>query len=129
MYPDLFKKIMRQKMKNKEFVDLIKYVVRDAAIDDTLGNLKQAPKSSSDFERSRTKCFSELPMLEKKHIESIVKDAVNESLFGFLCVIDGVRAIEDDEIKGKLILTYEKSGTSFVLNNPSDIYLHDLYQE
>lgn len=116
-------------MKNKEFIDLIKYVVRDAAIENTLGNLKQASKSSSDFEKSRTKWFSELSMLEKKHIESIVKDAVDESLFGLLCVIDGVRVIEDDEVKGELILTYEKSGISFVLNDPSDIYLHDLYQE
>jgi hypothetical protein len=57
----------------------------------------------------------------------IVKESVETSVFGFLCVLDGVRAIEDDEIKGRLDLFYDKAGNQQLLNNPEEEYLHDLF--
>ena len=39
------------------------------------------------------------------------------AVFGFLCVLDGVRAIEDTEVKGQLKLYYEKENKSVLLND------------
>jgi hypothetical protein len=48
-------------------------------------------------------------------------------VFGFLCVLDGVSAIEDGEVKGKLNLFYEKHGKQQLLNDPQEEYLHDIF--
>ncbi|ADP11307.1 hypothetical protein EJP617_16260 [Erwinia sp. Ejp617] len=61
----------------------------------------------------------------KAFINKIIKLAADDALFGMLCVIDGVRAIEDDEDKGELVLTYQKDNKSTVLNENKD--LHDIY--
>ncbi len=58
----------------------------------------------------------------------VVSQSVEMAVFGFFCVLDGVRAIEDDFEKGDLILSFEKHGKSTWLNNPNDgHYLHDLF--
>jgi hypothetical protein len=55
-----------------------------------------------------------------------VLDAVNRAVFGFLCVIDGVRAIEHGADKGSLELRYVKNG-SVLLNPPDGKVLHELW--
>ena len=53
--------------------------------------------------------------------------ALYSIIFGFLCVLDGVRIIEDSEEKGKLLLYYEKNGNRQLLNDPKEEYLHDQF--
>jgi hypothetical protein len=52
--------------------------------------------------------------------------ASDTTMFSFLCVLDGVRAIEDTEEKGQLKLIFSKDGVEELLNNPDEEYLHDL---
>ncbi len=54
-------------------------------------------------------------------------DAVNRAVFGFLCVLDGVRSIEEGQDNGRLELVYHK-GKSVVLNPSEGEMLHDLWE-
>ena len=70
--------------------------------------------------------FNKLGSEDKIMVMKIVKESVETSVFGFLCVIDGVRVIEDSKRKGRLILSYEKQGDVILLNDPDEDYLHNL---
>ena len=43
-------------------------------------------------------------------------------------MLDGVRAIEDEEDKGILKLYFEKDGNRVLINDPDQEFLHDLYK-
>ena len=53
--------------------------------------------------------------------------AVDQTVFGFLCVLDGVRQIESDSDKGELVLKFTKHGDDAVLNGDGPA-LHDLFK-
>jgi len=55
----------------------------------------------------------------------VVRESVTSSVFGMLCILDGVRAIENED-KGELKLYYERSGKSTLINDNSKVMLHDL---
>ena len=57
----------------------------------------------------------------------MVRYSVHSALFGFFCVLDGVRAIEAPGQKGTLQLTYDRGHIHTVLNS-EDNFLHDIYQ-
>ena len=48
------------------------------------------------------------------------------AVFGFLCVLDGVKAIKKTGVKGHLKLYNEKEKKSVLLNDSNEDYLHDL---
>lgn len=114
-------------MNSEEFVAAIKEFVRDSAIDDTIENLEDPPgRKVPEAEKQRSKWFNNLPDEDHNNIKSIVTDAVDEALFGLLAVLDGSRAIEDGDDKGRLLLVH-KGLTEELLNDPNKIGLHDLY--
>ena len=51
---------------------------------------------------------------------------MDQAVFGFLCVLDGVRAVENGPDKGTFELRYLKDG-SVLLNPQDEAMLHDLY--
>lgn len=58
----------------------------------------------------------------------IIKMASHSVAFGFFCVLDGVRQIDDGDNPGKLVLNYEKNGQTIPLNDPDKgNLLHDIY--
>jgi len=114
-------------MDAKQFVDLLKISVRDAAASEELDVLRSPPgrRPSSDLiERSRW--YNSLDGDQKKLLASIVGDVADRAVFGFLCVLDGIRTIEDGTDKGRLELRYVKD-RSHVLNSPDGEFLHDLW--
>lgn len=117
-------------MKSEEFIEAVKEVVRSGAIDDVIANVKSPPgRRVSESERKRSEWYNQLSSDEKLKANSLIEDAVDEALFGILSVIDGVRAIESEENKGALVLSYIKEGNITVLNSPEDLALHDLYND
>jgi hypothetical protein len=56
-----------------------------------------------------------------------MREAVELAVFSFLCVLDGVSAIEDEPEKGVLTLRYIKRDEDLLLNDPADEFLHDTY--
>jgi hypothetical protein len=114
-------------MNQQEFVDAIKIAVRDSAASDTLKVLEAPPgRRPSEAMKTRSEWFESLDEREKRMVAEIAFDAANRAAFGFLCVIDGVRAIEGIGPKGRLELRYIKDEISDL--NPSDgPMLHDLW--
>ncbi|EKO3627863.1 hypothetical protein [Vibrio metschnikovii] len=114
-------------MNSEQFISVIKKVVRECAIEDTIENLEDPPgRKVPEAEQLRSDWFNRLTEDDRRKVESIVTDAVDEALFGLLSVIDGARAIEDGEDKGRLALIY-KGLNEELLNDPNKIGLHDLY--
>ena len=114
-------------MDAEKFVYLLNVVVKDAAVEDIISTLESPPGRKPSKELIDLSNFYNSQSDEaKKFINQIIKCAADNTLFGILCVIDGVRAMEGDEDKGQLALTYHKDNkTPVVLNENKD--LHDLY--
>ncbi|WP_413702160.1 hypothetical protein ACLKMH_12120 [Psychromonas sp. KJ10-10] len=56
-------------------------------------------------------------------LRSIISEAVDESVFGFLCVIDGVRSISNGGEENGLQLIHRSTR----LNDETNEMLHDIY--
>lgn len=114
-------------MDSEKFVSIIREVVRNSAIEDTIENIKDPPgRRVSESELVRSNWFNALSDKDQDSVRSVVEDAVDEAIFGMLSVLDGTRAIEDGDDKGTLTLVYENK-RKVLLNDPETIGLHDLY--
>ncbi|QJI39415.1 hypothetical protein HKK52_00185 [Pseudomonas sp. ADAK2] len=112
-------------MNSQEFVELIKLVVSDSAITDTVSVLTSPPgRKPSKFLLEMSEFYNKQSFGDKACVDMIIKKSVEEAVFGFFCVLDGVRAIEDFDDRGVLSLYYE-GGTTVKLNSNGD--LHDIY--
>ncbi len=63
-------------------------------------------------------------------VERAMRDAARGAVFGFFCVLDGVRAIEgpgSPGAKGSLELYYVSGSARELLNDSDKEYLHDIY--
>jgi hypothetical protein len=115
-------------MNNKEFVEVIKVVTEQCA-QATIGSLLVVPGRKPDSAKlALAQWYNSLGDIEKDNVNKIIKEATAQATFSFLCVLDGVTAIEDGESKGALELTYIASdGSRLLLNNPENEYLHDVF--
>lgn len=114
-------------MNSQEFVDLLKIVVRDGAAEEELGILRNPPGRRPATELvERSAWYNALPENQKRILASIILDVSSRAVFGFLCVLDGVRAIEDNADKGRLELRYIKD-RSTLLNPHEGEMLHDFW--
>jgi hypothetical protein len=114
-------------MDSRQFVDIIRVVVRDSAVSDTLTFLQKPTGRRPDQERLKgSGWYNSLDKDQQGIVANIIKDAVDRAVFGLLCVLDGVRAVEDGPIKGHFELRYVKTNVT-VLNAPDGEMLHDIY--
>ena len=114
-------------MDSREFVDVLTIVVRDSAVSDTLDVLQKPPGRRPEQERlKRSAWYNSLDKDQQGIVAHIIKDAVDSAVFGLLCVLDGVRAMEDGPDKGRFELRYVKGGVT-VLNAPDGEMLHDIF--
>lgn len=114
-------------MNSQDFVMIIRSVVRDSAVRSTLEVLEHPPgRTPSDGLINRSKWYHSLTTEDKQRLIEIVSDAVDNGVFGFLCVLDGVRSVESTSDKGRFELRYIREDT-VLLNDPDKIMLHDLY--
>lgn len=60
-------------------------------------------------------------------IDTIIESWVNYSIFGFLCVLDGVRTVEDSEEKDEFEFYYVKDDQRVLLNPANGVFLQDLF--
>ena len=110
-------------MDTEEFVAAIKRHVRDAAVADTLTNLKNPPgRRISPAERARSDWFNGLSAIDAAFVERIVASSADEAIFGLFAVLDGSRVIEDGRFE--LAHVNEKR---VVLNDPDKIGLNEVF--
>lgn len=126
----LYEKSNKIIMNQEEFIRIIKIAVEQPSIDGVVSNLKQPPGKQPEQSLVQLSVwFNQLNEVEKGQVKNIIKMAVNHSIFGFLCVLDGVRSIREtnDGIDPVLKLIYDDSENEIVLNDPEQDFLHDIY--
>jgi hypothetical protein len=116
-------------MDSNQFVAALKIAVEKSSVKGVKELLLNPPGRKPDPEvLRRSKWFNNLSEEDKNLVIEIADQAVKHCLFGFLCVLDGVRSIEDEAEKGVLKLYFEKGSNRVVLNDPDQEYLHDIYK-
>jgi hypothetical protein len=114
-------------MDSQKFVDSLRVAVRDGAALEVMNVLQRPPgRRPTEDLQDRSRWYNSLDEDQKRILSSIVLDAADRAVFGLLCVIDGVRSIENEREKGRLELRHLKKG-EVLLNPPHGPMLHDLW--
>ncbi len=116
-------------MTKEEFVNAVDIAVGQSTILDIKSILKtpigrQPDKKSIDL----SNWYNDLSSADKENLHQVIEQTTDLCLFGMFCVLDGVRAIENDPDKGELVLDFQKNGESVRLNEEKGMYLHDIYK-
>ena len=112
-------------MDRERFVDAIRRVVRDAAVADTLAVLSQPPgRRPAAGVVGLSAWYSQLAPQDHERLERVIEMAADRAVFGFLCVLDGARAIDSEA--GTLDLRYRKGTEDVSLNDADGSPLHEL---
>src|SRR5687768_10106031 len=104
-------------MNRQNFIDAIKQVVIENSKIAIQSNLeKPSGKEPARQLVELSGWYNKLDIKDQSMILKLVRESIEMTVFGFLCVLDGVRAIENTEVKGHLKLYYEKEKKSVLLN-------------
>jgi len=110
------------------FIEYLKSHIRDSSLQDTISILDKPPgRRPPQKIRELSSWYHSMSADDKDKLKEVITEAIDSSLFGFLCVLDGVRAIEASEIKGRLELYYTRDSQKVLINKEDDEYLHDKY--
>ena len=116
-------------MSPSKFVDTIKTEVRDAASSDTITQIRTpSGRRPADKLRRLSAWFNQLSEGDQQAVAEVAAMASHNAVFGLLCVLDGVRPIQEGNQKGELHLMFVGSDTTSVRLNPATgDMLHDLF--
>ena len=116
-------------MNPEKFVHDIRLVVRDQAVRDMSTTLSSPPGRSPKKELVQASAwFNSLDENSRRQLEWIIGKSVDSAIFGFLSVLDGVRAIEGNRDGAQLVLECRSDSNVVCLNDESTgMSLHDLY--
>lgn len=116
-------------MNPDEFIATVKQVVHDSAVRSVTSKLKSPPGRRPPRRLTElSQWFHSLSPTDQHHVSQVIQHAVHSSIFGFLCVLDGVRAIEAGSDKGILELALTRDTERQLLNDPEREPLHEIYQ-
>ena len=115
-------------MTGEEFVKGIERTVRDASNRDTFTLLERPPGRNPRASLvAQSTWYRSLAPRERELLSGIVRLAVDQALFGFFCVIDGTRFIEDGPDRGSFELHYVRGSTTPLYTADTPM-LHELYE-
>lgn len=110
------------------FVRALKSECRDAAVTDCIASFRSPPGRTPRPELVQiAKWFIGLSDSERTMVESAMAEAADATLFGVLCVLDGVRAIEAEEEKAEYVISAVRAGETTQIS-PTETFLHDIYR-
>jgi hypothetical protein len=113
-------------MEAKFFVDALKDVCRDAAVQDCIATYVSPPGRRPNAELVELSTwYNALSKNDQAMVMRAMKDAADGTLFGVLCVLDGVRSIENTDTKTSFRLIAQSGDEENILC-PSTVDLHDL---
>jgi len=117
-----------EQMTREEFVDAVRLQAMDAAVRTTVQTLVQpVERRLSEESVNVSNWYRTLTPDDRTHIETVVRRAAFNAVFGVLAILDGVRPVEGAGEKGTFELTYEKQSTRILLNDPTQELLHDMF--
>lgn len=113
-------------MDREDFVKKIVDRVRESAIDAMETNLKKPSGRNPDKKLiEMSKWYNQLSHKDRDTLKNVLTDSIDEAIFGFFCVLDGVRNIG---IEGSIELVLSNSDKAQIINQ-GDIDLHDIYND
>ena len=113
-------------MQSDDFVRALKQGCRDGVVQDCVESFRQPPGRKPRSELVRiSQWFNSLSSTDRELVVAAMREAADATLFGVLCVIDGVRPIEAETEKSEFTLSASRAGTKTIIS-PSETYLHDL---
>ncbi len=116
-------------MTSNDFINILDKYIKNTTARGVISVLEKPPGKKPDKKLIETSnWYIRLNDDDKKMVASIVNDTVKSALFNFLCVIDGVIAIESSGKKGRLELSFCKDNERVLLNDPGEEYLHDKFK-
>ncbi len=125
LFPYVFKKQIID-MDSLEFVKVVREIVLNSTVSGIHKTLLHPPgRSPAKDLIAISNWFLNLSEEDKEMMLRVIKMASRDTAFSFLCMLDGVIAIEGPD-KGDLKLYYEKRGKKVLINDQSKINLHEL---
>jgi hypothetical protein len=115
-------------MNADEFVAVVKMQASDSAVEGTIKTLKQpAGRKPAEKLVQLSEWYNQLAPRDQAMLGEALREAAEAAIFGFFCILDGVRPAEDDANKGVLELHFLKSGERTRLNEPDQEELHNIF--
>ena len=97
------------------------------------GVLKQLEEPSGRNPEARrlklSDWFNSLDESTAERVKDVIEESVDAAVFGFLCVLDGVRAISNEPDVSLKLMVVTPSEDPHLLNDPNNEELHDLYKQ
>jgi len=119
-------KLHNMKMTSEIFIELIRKNVLESSITSMESILNKPPgKRLVDEIITMSAWYNKLSENDKTIIQNIIRESARSAVFGFLCVLDGVRDLESQD-KGELKLFYDNYGERLLINDPHKGALHEL---
>lgn len=116
-------------MKKEDFIKTVRFLLKEKGGVELIDEIENPPGRFPKPEKKElAEWFAGLDENSKKHISKIIDMSIDNSLFGMFCIIDGIRAVENEN-KGQLKLYYERGDEKILLNSEDGEELHDLYME
>jgi hypothetical protein len=113
-------------MKPEQFVEALKSECRDAAVLGCVEVFRHPPGRKPGQELlDISQWFNALPGPDREFVVTAMRHAADATLFGVLCVLDGVRTVEPAGEKTEFKLSAIKAGNESRIS-PNETYLHDL---
>ena len=111
-------------MNQLEFIKKLNKIVKENGYKDIISTLEDPPgrrpseklKEMSEFYNSQD---------SKEVINNIISFSIESTIFSFLCLLDGVRKLDNEN--GSLQLFYDNNNSKKLLNNSEEDYLHDIF--
>ena len=123
-----FRLALEQPLNRQRFVDALRIAVQDQAATGTINLLSRPPgRKPAEELVALSAWFTGLALQDRQNVERVIEMAAADATFGILCVLDGVRAIEDRPDKGTLDLRYRRNSTDISLNDDLGAPLHELF--
>ena len=112
------------------FAAALRRAVFDAAVHDVLTTLDQGAPGRGPHPRAdaMTGWYGELSEDDRTMVTEVVREAAHAAVFGTLCVLDGVRTV-DDPPHATLVLTAvsDDGAVSTLSSQDAECELHDLF--
>jgi hypothetical protein len=113
-------------MNSEEFVSIIREMTIDDSVRIIQSNLIKPPgRGPSEAMLRMSNWYNGLSDANKSILLEVIKYSVETGVFEFLCILDGVRTMENEN-RGELKLFYERGDERVLLNDQHKVNLHRL---